>query len=75
MLFDQAPPDLQRAMIPKELHQELLSICETKNQLQFSTFLLLFLVAILQLTSVHAQTTLNDFDCCAVKKVEGKYSQ
>merc|ERR1719234_1993419 len=60
-------------MIPnKKLHQELfLSVPgETKPQLQFSMVLLLFLVA-LQPTRVHSQTTLNDFDCCAVKKVEG----
>merc|ERR1719234_1952885 len=60
-------------MIPyKKLHQEVFLYIpgETKHQLQFSMLLLLFLV-VFQPTSIHAQTTLNDFDCCAVKKVEG----
>ena len=61
-------------MIPKKLHQELLAVRESKHQLQFSMFHLLFLVA-LQSTYVLAQTTLNDFDCCAVKKVEGEKIQ
>ena len=62
-----------RDMIPNKLHQELFSVRDTKHHQFFATFLLLFLVAI-QPTSVQTQTTLNNFDCCAVKKVEGKYN-